>query len=190
MNFLKRLFTYGVKINNIITEIDDPEQWLKQTVIDMEESLSQCRQMVARNIAETKRTEQRYQKDLDEARRWEERGKLAMNKNDSGLAREAFDRQKSFQDNADSTKITLEQQKLIVEKLKKLLIMMDTKVSEINIKKNAFVARSRIIESLEEIRHFATFDQTTIQEILNQLAMDLETELEDKKLEQNNNREN
>ena len=65
-------------LNDMVGQAEDPEKILEQAVIDMQEDLVQLRQAVARSIAEQKKTEQRYNQDLTEASKWEQRAKLAQ----------------------------------------------------------------------------------------------------------------
>ncbi|XTZ10409.1 MAG: PspA/IM30 family protein, partial [cyanobacterium endosymbiont of Rhopalodia yunnanensis] len=95
-------------LNDLVSKAEDPEKVLEQTINDMGEDLIQVRQAVARTIAEQKRTEQRYNQDLSEANKWEQRAKLALSKGDESLAREALVRKKTYTDTSVSLKQQLE----------------------------------------------------------------------------------
>ena len=87
-------------LNDLVSKAEDPEKVLEQAVIDMQEDLVQLRQAVARTIAEEKRTEQRLNQDTQEAKKWEDRAKLALTNGEENLAREALARKKSLTDTA------------------------------------------------------------------------------------------
>lgn len=139
-------------LNDLVSKAEDPEKVLEQTINDMGEDLIQVRQAVARTIAEQKRTEQRYNQDLLEANKWEQRAKLALSKGDESLAREALVRKKTYTDTSVSLKQQLEQQNGQVSILKRNLVALESKISEAKTKKNMLIARSKAAKANVEIQ--------------------------------------
>lgn len=139
-------------LNDLVSKAEDPEKVLEQAVIDMQEDLVQLRQAVARTIAEQKRTEQRYNQDFTEAKKWEERAKLALSKGDENLAREALTRKKSLSDTATAYKTQLEQQTTMVESLRRNLVALEGKISEAKTKKNMLQARAKAANANAELQ--------------------------------------
>lgn len=139
-------------LNDLVSQAEDPEKVLEQAVIDMQEDLVQLRQAVARTIAEQKRTEQRYNSDLSEAGKWEQRAKLALTKGDENLAKEALVRKKTFADTAATLKAQLDQQTVQVENLRRNLVALESKISEAKTKKNMLQARAKAAKANEELQ--------------------------------------
>ncbi|MFM7573748.1 MAG: PspA/IM30 family protein, partial [Snowella sp.] len=139
-------------LNDLVSQAEDPEKVLEQAVIDMQEDLVQLRQAVARTIAEQKRTEQRYNSDITEAGKWEQRAKLALTKGDEALAKEALTRKKTFSDTAATLKAQLEQQSGQVESLRRNLVALEGKISEAKTKKNMLQARAKAAKANEELQ--------------------------------------
>ncbi|MGP0127704.1 MAG: PspA/IM30 family protein [cyanobacterium endosymbiont of Rhopalodia musculus] len=139
-------------LNDLVSKAEDPEKVLEQTINDMAEDLIQVRQAVARAIAEQKRTEQRYNQDLSEANKWEQRAKLALSKGDESLAREALVRKKTHTDTSVTLKQQLEQQNGQVNTLKRNLVALESKISEAKTKKNMLIARSKAAKANVEIQ--------------------------------------
>lgn len=139
-------------LNDMVSKAEDPEKVLEQAVMDMQEDLVQLRQAVARSIAEQKRTEQKYNQDLSEAGKWEQRAKLALSKGDETLAREALVRKKSFADTAATLKQQLDQQAGQVESLRRNLVALESKISEAKTKKNMLQARAKAAKANEELQ--------------------------------------
>jgi phage shock protein A len=139
-------------LNDMVSKAEDPEKVLEQAVIDMQEDLVQLRQAVARAIAEQKRTEQKYNQDLGEANKWEQRARLALSKGDENLAREALTRKKSHTDTAVVLKTQLEQQTTLVDSLRRNLVALEGKISEAKTKKNMLQARARAAKANEELQ--------------------------------------
>ncbi len=164
-------------INDLVSKAEDPEKVLEQAVIDMQEDLVQMRQAVARAIAEQKRTEQQYTQNLTEAKRWEERAKLALSKGDENLAREALTRKKSYADTAVTLKQQLDTQSSMVEQLKRNLTTLEGKISEAKTKKNMLQARARAAKANEDL-------QQTLGNLGTSSAMGAFERMEQKVLEQ------
>jgi phage shock protein A len=139
-------------LNDLVSKAEDPEKVLEQAVIDMQEDLVQLRQAVARAIAEQKRTEQRYNQDLGEANKWDQRARLALSKGDENLAREALTRKKSLTDSATVYRTQLEQQSGQVNSLRQNLVALESKISEAKTKKNMLQARAKAAKANEEIQ--------------------------------------
>lgn len=139
-------------LNDLVSKAEDPEKVLEQTIMDMGEDLVQVRQAVARSIAEQKRTEQRYNQDLSEAGKWEQRAKLALSKGDENLAREALVRKKTHAETAATLKQQLEQQTVQVDTLRRNLVALESKISEAKTKKNMLIARAKAAKANEEIQ--------------------------------------
>jgi phage shock protein A len=139
-------------LNDMVSKAEDPEKVLEQAVIDMQEDLVQLRQAVARSIAEQKRTEQKYNQDIAEASKWEQRAKLALSKGDENLAREALTRKKSHTDTATVLKQQLDGQVTQVDNLRKNLVALEGKISEAKTKKNMLQARATAAKANEQLQ--------------------------------------
>ena len=139
-------------LNDLVSKAEDPEKVLEQAVIDMQEDLVQLRQAVARTIAEQKRTEQRYNADLAEANKWQERAALALSKGDENLAREALTRKKTFTESSTTYKAQLDQLTGQVDALKRNLTALESKIAEAKTKKNMLVARTKAAKANEELQ--------------------------------------
>lgn len=114
-------------LNDLVNKAEDPEKILDQAVIDMQEDLVQLRQAVAQAIANQKRSEQQYNQAQSQANQWESRAKLALQKGEEGLAREALQRKKGYTETANTIKLTLDQQLAQVDGLKRNLIQLESK---------------------------------------------------------------
>jgi phage shock protein A len=139
-------------LNDLVSKAEDPEKVLEQAVIDMQEDLIQLRQAVARAIAEQKSSETKYNKEQSEANKWDQRAKLALQKGDETLAREALKRKKSHTETATALKQQLEMQSVSVGQLKQNLTALESKISEAKTKKNMLQARVKAAKAQEEIQ--------------------------------------
>ncbi|MGL5083520.1 MAG: PspA/IM30 family protein [Microcoleaceae cyanobacterium] len=139
-------------LNDLVSKAEDPEKILEQAVIDMQEDMVQLRQAVAQAIATEKRSQQQYNQYQSQANQWQTRAQLALQKGDEGLAREALQRKKSFTEQANAIKGTLDQQTSQVDGLRRNLITLESKISEAKTKKNMLKARSQAAKANEQLQ--------------------------------------
>jgi phage shock protein A len=140
-------------LNAVVSSAEDPEKILEQSLIDMQEDLVQMRQAVARAIASQKRIQQQYNQAQTEASNWEQRAKLALQKGDENLAREALNRKKVQAETAASLKAQLDQQASTVDTLKRNLIALEGKISEAKTKKDMLKARASAAKANEQLQN-------------------------------------
>lgn len=130
-------------LNQLINQAEDPEKILEQTVMDMQDDLIQLRQAVAQAIATQKRTERQAQQTQTIADDWYSRAQLALQQANESLAREALTRRKSYQETATAMKAQVEQQNIVVARLKKDMQTQERKIAEAKAKKDMYIARAR-----------------------------------------------
>jgi phage shock protein A len=142
---------FRANLNHLISQAEDPEKILEQTVLDMQDDLIQLRQATAQAIATQKRTERQYSQAQTTADEWYRRAQLALQKGDDNLAREALGRRKSYQDTATAYKSQIDQQVTIVNQLKENLRKLESKIAEAKTKKDLYIARARSAKATQQI---------------------------------------
>ncbi|GAB4133753.1 MAG: PspA/IM30 family protein [Cyanobacteria bacterium J069] len=152
MGLLDRILrVIRANLNSLISQVEDPEKILEQTVIDMQEDLIKLRQAVAQAIATQKRTERQQVQAEAQSREWYQRAQLALQKGEETLAREALTRRKTYQDTADALKGQIEQQAGIVTQMKQNMMALESKLSEAKTKKDMYIARARSAKASEKL---------------------------------------
>jgi phage shock protein A len=139
-------------LNAAVSAAEDPEKILEQAVIDMQEDLVQLRQAVATAIASQKRMQQQFNQAQSEANNWDQRARLALQKGDENLAREALNRKKTQTEMANALKGQLDQQMATVDTLKRNLIALEGKISEAKTKKDMLRARAQAAKANEQLQ--------------------------------------
>jgi phage shock protein A len=139
-------------VNDMVSKAEDPEKILEQAVMDMQEDLLQLRQAVASAIASQKRSEQQYNKAINDENSWQQKAQLALQKGDENLAREALVRKKSYSETAVALKNQLDSQVGQIETLKRNLIQIESKISEAKTKKDMLKARSQAAKANEQLQ--------------------------------------
>lgn len=130
-------------VNAVITAAEDPEKMLEQTVTDLQGDLVKMRQAAAQVMASTKQLEKRVESANTQSAEWYRRAKLAVEKGEDDLAKEALKRKKAADDNAESMRAQLEQQSAVLQKLLADTRTLENKVSEAKSKKDTLKARAQ-----------------------------------------------
>ena len=163
-------------LNAAVSAAEDPEKILDQAIIDMQEDLVQLRQAVATAIASQKRMQQQVNQAQTEANNWDQRARLALQKGDESLAREALNRKKVQSETATTLKNQLDSQAGTVDTLKRNLIGLEGKISEAKTKKDMLKARSQAAKANEQL-------QKTVGSLGTSSAMGAFERMEDKVLQ-------
>jgi phage shock protein A len=138
-------------INNLISQAEDPEKILEQSVMDMQEDLLHMRQAVAQAIATQKRTERQFSQAETTAQEWYQRAQLALQKSDENLARQALTKRKSYRDTANAMEIHLQQQTELVNRMKQDMRLLEGKIAEAKTKKDLYIARARSAQATQKM---------------------------------------
>uniref|UniRef100_A0A0D6R1I9 PspA/IM30 family protein n=1 Tax=Araucaria cunninghamii TaxID=56994 RepID=A0A0D6R1I9_ARACU len=167
-------------VNALISSVEDPEKLLDQTVEEMNTDLTKMRQASAQVLASQKQLENKYKTAKQSADAWYRRAKLALEKGDENLAREALVRRKSLEDNANALKSQLEQQKNVVEKLISSTQLLESKIQEAKSKKDTLKARAQSAKTAQKVNEMLgtvnTSSALAVFEKMEQKVMALEAE--------------
>lgn len=139
-------------LNDMVSKAEDPEKLLELTIIDMQEDLVQLRQAVAQAIASQKRSQQQYNQYQSQGNQWLSRAQVALQKGDENLAREALQRKKNYEEQANTIKINLDKQTTQVDVLKRNLVQLENKISEAKTKKNMLKTRAQAAKANEQLQ--------------------------------------
>lgn len=153
MGLLNRLWrAIRANLNSLISHAEDPEKILEQALMEMQEDLIKLRQAVAQAIATQKRSERQLTKIQSQADEWYSRAQLALQKGEDPLAREALIRRKSYQETANSLKTQVEQQGIVVARMRDNMRELEGKIAEARAKKDLYIARARSAKASERLQ--------------------------------------
>lgn len=155
-------------INALVSEAEDPERVLEQAVAEMQDELIQLRQAVAQAIATQKRTERQCNQAKATADEWYRRAELALQAGDEALARDALTRRKSYQETAQLMQSQIEQQTTIVQKLKRDMVTLESKIADARTRKDLYIARARSAQASQRLH--AMLDQMNPQGAMQSFA--------------------
>ncbi|KAL3693794.1 hypothetical protein R1sor_007445 [Riccia sorocarpa] len=137
--------------NALVSAAEDPEKLLDQTVNEMNEDLVKMRQATAQVLASQKQLENKYKAANQTAEDWYRRAKLALEKGDESLAREALKRRKDYEESAKALKGQLDQQKGVVDKLISNTRLLESKIQEAKSKKDTLKARAQSAKTAQKV---------------------------------------
>eukprot|EP00850_Spirogloea_muscicola_P012148 SM000077S21622 [mRNA] locus=s77:514177:517110:- [translate_table: standard] len=138
--------------NALVSSAEDPEKLLDQTVIEMNEDLTKMRQASAQVLASQKQLENKYRQSQTTSDDWYRRAKLALEKGDEELAKEALKRRKDYEDGAKALKAQLDAQKGVVDKLISNTRLLESKIQEARSKKDTLKARAQSAKTSAKVQ--------------------------------------
>ncbi|HUU55835.1 MAG TPA: PspA/IM30 family protein [bacterium] len=138
-------------INALISSAEDPEKMLEQLMVDMREQYREARRQVTVALADEKRLDAKYRKAKGAADEWQRRAVVALQRGREDLAREALLRKQENAAAAAEYLASLEQQSVLVERLKQGLVALDRKIDEAVRKKDLIIARQKRAEAARTI---------------------------------------
>lgn len=142
---IRRLFR--ANLNSFMSSAEDPEKILEAVVMEMQDNLQQLRQMVAQAIATQKRTQRQLLQAESTTVEWYHRAQLALQQGNEPLARDALTKRRAYQETKTALSTQIEQQNIVVDRLKKDMRTLEAKIAEAKNKKDMYIARARSAEA-------------------------------------------
>lgn len=138
-------------VNNVISNLEDPEKVLSQAVEDMQKDLIKVRQAYAEVSASQKRMAEQQRTAEAESQKWYARAQLALEKGEDDLAREALTRRQQQQEMADSLAEQLETQEGSLTSLYDSMKDLEAKMADAKAKKDQIIARARTAKAATKV---------------------------------------
>lgn len=138
-------------VNDMIDRAEDPELMLNELLREMQSSIREARTQVANMIAQEKMIEAELTEAQRDAREWERKAELALQRGREDLAREALRRKRDDEEIASVYTQQLASQSEMVEKLKQQLRVLENKYQEAESKRDVLIARHRRAQAQKKI---------------------------------------
>ncbi|MGM3305686.1 PspA/IM30 family protein [Anabaena sp. WFMT] len=144
MEVMKRILrVIRSNLNDLVNGAEDPEKVMERAFLEMQENLVQLRQGVACAIATQKRTERQAIAAQSKVEEWYRLAQLALQQGNEPLAREALTKRQAYQETSTSLSMQMDQQQVVVGKLKQDMRTLESKIVEVKTKKDMYIARAR-----------------------------------------------
>lgn len=152
MNMFDR-FARVVKsnVNQVLSNIEEPEKVLDQAVKDMQNDLVKIRQSYAEIFATQKRSQKQKDEADTAANDWYKRAQLALEKGDEELAKEALSRRQIQVEISEGLTAAIEKQGAAIEKLYASMTALDDKITDAKRQKDAMIARARTAKASTQV---------------------------------------
>lgn len=156
-------------LHDLLDGAEDPAKLLNYLILEMQERLASAREETAAAMAAERRLAQQADEAEQAAGQWEMRARLAVERDDDALAREALLRRAAATGLASQYQQADEQQQQAVAELRRALSLLQHRLQEAKTRRSALLAqiqvtraRQVIARSLKETMGddaFATFDR-------------------------------
>jgi phage shock protein A len=162
MNLFSRFFrVIRANLNALVSRMEDPEKVLTQSLEDVQKDLLRLRQAYAEVSASKKRLERQREAALKTAAEWQQRARLALEKGNEDLAREALLRKKQQEDMAKALENQLRMQAENTAKLYSSMQQLEAKISEAQAKKDEYITRARTAKTAIKVNEMLTSVDTS-----------------------------
>ncbi len=149
-------------ISAMLDRAEDPEKLVKLMIREMEDTLIEIKANCAGAMAAKKKIRREMETMLEQARAWDSRAALALDKGREDLAREALVEKRRFVERAEALEEELEQAKAIVTQYQSDIMQLEDKLGAAREKQRILVQRHRHAQdrrrTQSDIRRFDTSD--------------------------------
>ncbi len=162
-------------LNSLLREGEDPEKIIEATIEELEQQVISQRQSLAGAIALQKRTERQSNQYQAQAQEWYRRAQIALRQGQEQLAKDCLQRRQAYLQQAQLLDNQITSQLTIIGQLKEQLRLLETKVTEMKLKKDLYLAKYRSAatsQTLAQFNHHRVLDQ------IEQKILELEAQTE------------
>lgn len=149
-------------ISAMLDRAEDPEKLVKLMIREMEDTLIEIKASCAGAMAAKKKIQREMEMMLEQARSWDSRAVLALDRGREDLAREALMEKRRFVERSEALEEELEQAKGIVTQYQNDIMQLEDKLGAAREKQRILVQRHRHAQDRKrtqtDIRRFDTSD--------------------------------
>lgn len=147
-NLFNRLYrVFKAYVDGFVGTFEDPEKLLDRVVDEMTQDSIKMRQATAQAMASQRQVAARAENTQQAADQWLRRAELAVSRGQDDLAREALQRRKALQTDADRLTQQAVAQQQAVDQLSGSVRMLENKITEAKGKKETLKARAASAKS-------------------------------------------
>jgi len=151
----------NANLNSILEQAEDPEKIVRMITQEMQDTLVEIRSASARHLADKRKLENQLRHIRAEARSWERKAELAVEKGRDDLAKAAL-KEKAFVDQAESqVEADLINIEATLEKLRNDTDSLEEKLRQAKARQKALILRGQTAKSRIKVKrqlHDVAFD--------------------------------
>jgi phage shock protein A len=177
MNIADRFFrVVKSNVNNVLSNLEDPEKMLDQAVSDMQKDLVKIRQSYAEITATQKRAQVAKGQAEKLSADWYKRAQLALEAGDEELAKEALSRRQIQLESVETLTKQILTQEGAITKLYDSMMELDSKIGDAKRQKDEFVARARTAKASAQVNDMlSTMSGSTSMDVFEKMKDKVET---------------
>ena len=134
-------------LNALIDQAEDPDKMIGQTVADMKSALQRARNELIEAMGTAKRLEKKEKELEEEAKDWEKKAVLALERDDEDLAREALRRKSRTLKEAKNVRERAAGQATAADAMKAQLERIEEKLDDLKARQKTLAAQVRAARS-------------------------------------------
>lgn len=153
----------NANVNAKLDKMEDPEKMIRYMLSEMEETLVEAKSAAAERLANRAIIEDEIGRTKQQLSRWEDRARLAVEKDRDDLAREAIAEKNRVVKRLAGLEEELLQMQSIIDSMQDQIAKLETKREEVRDKQRMLVQRAyhakekkKVVETLREIDAVAT----------------------------------
>ena len=147
-------------ISAMLEHADDPEKMVKLMIQEMEDTLVEIKASCAGAMATKKKVQREMEAMLEQAKKWDGKAALAVDRGREDLAREALHEKRRFVERSESLDQELDEVKGLIGQYQNDIMQLEDKLAAAREKKRMLVQRHRHAQdkrrTQHEIRRFDT----------------------------------
>ncbi len=139
-------------IHDLVDRAENPEKMLKQLIREMQGAVKETQTQTAHAIATLKKLEKKASENSAQAKLWEDRAVMALEKEDEDLARQALRRKRLHADQEGEYAAQIESQKRSVDTLKTTLAALRAKLDEAKVQSKLLISRAQRAKTQQRVQ--------------------------------------
>lgn len=145
-------------ISSLLDKAENPEKMIRMVIQEMEETLVEVRSGTAKVIAEKKTLTRRAEQLHKQAKDWEEKAELALNKDREDLAKAALVEKSNVNTSIDVLEADMAKLDITLEKLSTEIEQLQAKLNDARARQKTIVMRTRATQSRVDVnRHLTSY---------------------------------
>mgnify|MGYP001037429246 FL=1 len=152
MSIIKRMFRIGkANVNSALDKLEDPVKMIDQILRELDEDIAKMTAAVTTQLAVEKRFERELQETENIIAKREEQARVAVERGDDNLAREALLDKKRHIEKRDALKANYEKARENSARLRKQLDEMKSRVQDMKTKRSSLIAQAEAAKATKKI---------------------------------------
>ena len=152
-------------INALLDKAEDPQKMVRLIIQEMEDTLVEVRSTSAKTIAEKKELSRRVARMEADAKEWENKAELALNKGREDLARAALVEQAKATESVDAVKTELAHVEDHISKLQEETCQLQEKLADAKARQKAILMRHNAASTRLNVKR--KLDTNKVEDALN-----------------------